>query len=135
MATGLLRRRRPARGRDGFTLLEVMVAMVLLSFMLLGVHAAITDRLVRETGTADKRNVALQLVAERIQTLHLEPVYGQIETRYAGVENPVTGFPNYRRTTTVRRTNTNGVDYKTITVTVERTGIPAISRTITIGAP
>src|SRR5690606_20653719 len=49
--------------RAGFTLMEVLVAMVLLGFAILGVQAAITDRFVRDVGHEDYRATAHQLAS------------------------------------------------------------------------
>lgn len=124
------------RADGGFTLLEVLIAMVILSVMVLGFQAAFTGRLLRDVDTEDRRTVAMQLAAERLRAAQLDPVYGALEARYAGTEATLSGYPGYRRTTRVVRTSTATLDYKTLTVTVEHPRMPRpVSRTLVVAAP
>lgn len=124
------------RADGGFTLLEVLIAMVILSIMILGFQAAFTGRLLRDVNTEDRRTVAMQLAAERLRAAQLDPVYGALETRYGATEANITNFPGYRRTTQVVRTQTTTLDYKTLTVTVEHPRMPRpVKRTLVVAAP
>lgn len=126
----------PPPSAGGFTLLEVLIAMVILGVTLLGVQAAMTDRLIRDVGQHDRQTLAMQLVMDRLQAVQVEPVYSLLEPRYAGTEDPVPGFPGYVRATTVVRTRSDVADHTTVTVTVTRAGLPQpVSRSVTLAAP
>lgn len=134
METGILSR------RDGFTMVEVLVAMVILGITILGVQAAVTDHFVRDVGTMDRRAVATQLVEDRIQSVQLDPVYATLEERYEVAEPALPDHPGFSRDTRVwhvRSTGARGVvDYKKVTVEVRSTSLPQpVSRTVTVAAP
>lgn len=134
METGILSR------RDGFTMVEVLVAMVILGIAILGVQAAVTDHFVRDVGTMDRSAVAIQLVEDRIQSVQLDPVYATLEDRYEVAEPTVAGQPGFSRDTRVQHVRTAGVrgvvDYKKVTVEVRAATLPRpVSRTITVAAP
>ena len=127
---------RPLLRNGGFTLLEVLIAMVILGITLLGVQAAMTDRLVQDVGLQDRRTIALQLAVDRLQAVQMDPVYSALEARYAGTENAIPNFPRYVRTTSIVRTVNGSSDFKTVTVTVTRPGLPQpVSRSVTVAAP
>ncbi|HEX8430953.1 MAG TPA: prepilin-type N-terminal cleavage/methylation domain-containing protein [Longimicrobium sp.] len=124
--------------RDGFTLLEVLIAMVILSIAMLGTHVALSDRLIRDVGQADNRSIAMQLAADRIQMVQLEPNYGALETVYEKTETGMAGFPGFTRVTDINRSNvaTTKMDFKTVTVTVTHARLnPSISRSVVVAAP
>jgi prepilin-type N-terminal cleavage/methylation domain-containing protein len=134
METRLLSR----HGEEGFTLLEVLVAMVILSIAMLGAQAAFADRLVRDVTREDRRIVALQLAADRVQAIQMEPSYEQLDARWEATETGMTGFPGFTRKTTVDRTvnATQRIDFVTATVTVTNPQLsPGVTRTIIIAAP
>lgn len=126
-------------GRDGFTILEVLLALVLLSFVVLGFQAA-TGEIIRYAGQSDQQSVAVQLVEGRLDRIRLDPDYEQIRDRYHGVEEGVDASGSLTRKTKIVRTtaekSTGRLDYLTITVTVEGPSLRApVARTIVIGAP
>jgi prepilin-type N-terminal cleavage/methylation domain-containing protein len=122
--------------RDGFTLMEVLIAMVILAIALMGIQAAMSDLLIRDVGVEQKRAIAQELAAERIRAVTMDEAYATLETRYETVENPVAGFTGYKRTTEVARTQSAGADYKTVSVKVERAGLATpVVRTTVVGAP
>ena len=122
-----------ARRDAGFTLLEVMVSMVILGVLLLGFQAAFTGKLLRDVNTQDRRTVALQIAAERLRAVQLDPVYGQLEARYAADETLTGTHAGYRRVTTVQRTQNQQLDYKTVTVTVTHPRMaPAVRKTLVV---
>jgi prepilin-type N-terminal cleavage/methylation domain-containing protein len=134
METGILSR------RDGFTMVEVLVAMVILGIAILGVQAAVTDHFVRDVGTMDRSAVATQLVEDRIQSVQLDPVYATLEDRYELAEPALAGYPGFSRDTRISHVRSAGVrgvvDYKKVTVEVRSTALPrAVSRTVTVAAP
>jgi prepilin-type N-terminal cleavage/methylation domain-containing protein len=118
--------------RSGFTLIEVLVAMVLLGFAVLGVQAAVTDRFVRNVGMEDQRAIAHQLAADRIAAVQNDPRYTGISSNYAGSEDPVSGFAGYRRDTFVREST----GYTVVTVQVlTPVARDTVVRTVAVGAP
>lgn len=127
---------RAVSGRAGFTLMEVLIAMVILAIALLGIQAAMSDLLIRDTGVEQKRAVAQELAAERLRAVAMDEAYAQLERRYETTEDPVPGFAGYKRTTEITRTQANGADYKTVSVKVERAGMTTpVVRTVVVGAP
>ena len=127
---------RAVSGRAGFTLMEVLIAMVILAIALLGIQAAMSDLLIRDTGVEQKRAVAQELAAERLRAVAMDEAYAQLERRYETTEDPVSGFAGYKRTTEITRTQANGADYKTVSVKVERAGMTTpVVRTVVVGAP
>ncbi len=125
----------PGRPDAGFTLLEVLISMVILSIMILGFQAAFAGRLLSTVHAEDRRTVALQLAAERVRAVQLDPVYTALETRYEAVEASLPNFPGYGRSTRVERTTTAG-DMTTVTVTVTHPRLPKpVTRTLVVAAP
>jgi prepilin-type N-terminal cleavage/methylation domain-containing protein len=127
----------PAGGREGFTLLEVLVAMVILGFVILGVQASMTDRMVRDVGWQETRVRANQLALDRVHAIQADPVYATLSTRYAGTERGLPGAPTFERNTrfTATRLGT-GSEYLTITVTVSEPRLTRpVSRTVVVASP
>lgn len=125
--------------RDGFTVVEILLALLLLSFVVLGFQAA-TGEIIHHSAQSDRELVAVQLVEDQLELIRLDPHYEQLESRYEGTEEDLAGFPGLTRTTAVARTETTlatGVlDFFRITVTVEGGGLPdAIARTTVVAAP
>jgi prepilin-type N-terminal cleavage/methylation domain-containing protein len=118
--------------RDGFTLMEVLVAMVLLGFAILGVQASITDRFVRDVGHEDYRATALQLAADRLTEIQNDPQYPNLVDRYEGAEDSVPGFPRFLRSAELTQTTGHTViTVSVITPTLEDT----VTQTVVVGAP
>lgn len=118
----------------GFTLLEALIALVILGFALLGVQAVITDRLMGEVGKQDQRATADLLAADRLHAAAAAPEYHNLHRDFAGTENPVAGHPGYLRTTFVAVDSANA--YTTVTVRVVTPDQrDTVSRTRAIGAP
>lgn len=126
-----------AAGREGFTLLEVLVAMVILGFVILGVQASMTDRMVRDVGWQETRVRANQLALDRVHAIQADPVYATLSTRYAGTERGLPGAPTFERTTRVTATRLGvGSEYLTITVTVSEPRLRRpVSRTVVVASP
>jgi prepilin-type N-terminal cleavage/methylation domain-containing protein len=109
------------RGRRGMSLLEVIVALSILAVSLIGM-AEYGRRLSRTNANSSLLNRALDLAQERVERVKAERNYTSMDT-LAIVENTIVTvppglYPGYRRTTTISRTNTSQVDYKTVTVTI-----------------
>jgi prepilin-type N-terminal cleavage/methylation domain-containing protein len=140
MEDGILSPPRHAQ-RGGFTLVEVLISIVLLGIALVSAQALMTERLVVDMGGKDREAVATQLVQDRIQSIQLDPVYSTIESRYAGTETSISGFPRFQRVTTFQHVVTavagRGVtDYERVTVTVSHPALKTpVALTETVGAP
>jgi prepilin-type N-terminal cleavage/methylation domain-containing protein len=129
--------RRPARA--GFTLVEVLLAVVLLSFMVLGFQAA-TGTIIHYGAQSDREGVAVQVARDRLDVIRLDPRYDVLESAYSEQAVAVQSYPGLERTTLIERTyqtTTTGVlDYHTITVRVTGDGLrQPVSRTIVVAAP
>jgi prepilin-type N-terminal cleavage/methylation domain-containing protein len=123
----------------GVTLVEVIIAMVILTGVLLGMGAFAVN-FTRTVSRADARTVAVNLAEQRISDVRAMPNYSGLEAAYNGTEATLTGFPGYARVTTIVRTGgprpTFTNDYKTVTVSVTAPGISApITKTIVVAAP
>lgn len=127
---------RDARG--GFTLIEVIVAMVILSFAVLGL-ASSTTRLTTTSASAELRALALESVEDRLGRVRLDPRYGGLDTLYSGVETGLFGIAGMTRTTSVdhvQQGTPHPMDYMRVTVTVTGPTLdPPISRLLVIAAP
>lgn len=125
--------------RDGFTIAEVILALVLLSFMVLGFQAA-TGEIIHYAAQSDRRAVALQLVQNRLDVIRLDDEYEMLVPRYRETGTTFTDYPGLARTTQLERTQAvqeRGVlDFTTITVTVDGPAVrDPVSRTVVVAAP
>lgn len=123
--------------RDGMTLVEVLVSVVLLSGVLLGM-GAFSASMARTSGSARVTATATQLVADRLELVKTAPRYTAIESLYVATEMSIAGQPGYTRKTLVRRVGglaTDSIDYKIVTVEVGHSAIPKPVRKSTIIAP
>jgi len=124
--------------KAGFTLVEVVVALVILSTAVLGL-ASSASRLATTSAAAELRALAMEAVEDQIARVRLDPRYGGLDTLYTGVDQDLFGIAGVTRTTTVTHVQQGApqpMDYKRISVTV--TGpllTPPVSRQIIIGAP
>ncbi len=122
------------RARSGMTLVEVLVAVVLMAGVLLGM-GAFSAGMARTSGTARVTATATQLVADRLELVKTAPRYTAIESLYVAVEPVIAGQSGYARTTLVRRVGgqpTDSIDYKIVTVEVSHGAIPKPVRKSTI---
>lgn len=127
------------RGERGVTLIEVIIAMVILTVVLLGM-GSFAVRFTRTVQQSDARTVAVNLAAQRISEVRSSPNYSGMEASYNGTEATIAGFTGFSRTTQIVRTGgprpTFTQDYKTITVSVVAPGITQpIKKTVVIAAP
>ena len=127
------------RARDGFTIVEILLALLLLSFTVMGFQAA-TGEIIHYAAQSDREAVAVQLVEDRLDLIRMDPDYTDLESRYETTEADVEGYTGLTRTTTIVRTyqeQANGVlDYQKITVTVTGASLrDPVARTVVIGAP
>jgi prepilin-type N-terminal cleavage/methylation domain-containing protein len=129
----------PVDDQRGFTLVEMAVAILLLTVLVLGI-AATTGQIMQAAGSTSVRAEALQAVEGRIARIQMEPRYTVLDSLFGGQETDLPGLAGYTRTTVINRTTATGeagriVDYKTITVSISGPGLKTIIRTIVRGAP
>jgi Tfp pilus assembly protein PilV len=123
------------RAPNGFTIIEVIIALVILIAVLIGL-ASTTGRTVHIVATTDRQEAAIQLVHDRIEFVRSDPRYAALDSLYEGVESSFPTLPGFQRATRIERNTTSGNDYRTITVTVTGPGLTRpVSRTVTVGAP
>jgi len=125
------------RKERGFTLIEVMMALVIIAIVLLAMVTA-TASFVHLVSVEDRKTSALQLVDGRLEAIQMDPNYAGLDTAYAGTEGSLPTMPGYTRATTILQFGGSGqtVNYKKVTVTVTGPGLPQpVSRTITVGVP
>jgi len=123
--------------RRGFTLIEVIIAMVILVVGILAMSAAV-GQFVRQTSQSEVQTVATQLAQERLQMIQMDPAYGNLETTYAGSESSLPGAAGFARKTVITLVGGAGqtTDFKRITVTVTGPGLRTpVVRTTTMAAP
>ncbi|MFQ5538151.1 MAG: prepilin-type N-terminal cleavage/methylation domain-containing protein [Gemmatimonadota bacterium] len=128
----------PSALKGGFTLVEVIVALVILSTAVLGLGTSAT-RLTASAGNAQLRALALEAAEDRIARVRLDPRYSSLDSLYSGIDQDVLGIPGIDRTTVVVRVTEpapSNLDYKRVVVTVA--GAPLlepVSRQIVVAAP
>jgi prepilin-type N-terminal cleavage/methylation domain-containing protein len=109
------------RRRSGMTLIEVMIALVILTGALLGMGKFITS-FSHATSDGALSSVASDLVLDRLETIKGSNSYAALDG-YAATELAITGFTGYKRVTQVTRVLDATEDYKAITVTVTNPGL------------
>jgi len=129
----------PRAHREGFTIVEVIMSLVLLSFMVMGFQAA-TGEIIHYSAQSDRGAVAVQLVQDRLDLILLDTDYESLVRRYAETATVLPDYPELRRTTRMHRTrsalSTGILDYVTLTVTVDGGSLRSpVSRTAVVAAP
>jgi prepilin-type N-terminal cleavage/methylation domain-containing protein len=85
------------RNRRGFTLIEILVAVVILSVVALGV-ARFSGLFGRALGNSSVRVVAAGIASDRLQLIRADPRYTRLVSLYnAGAGADTTGFQDYPR--------------------------------------
>jgi prepilin-type N-terminal cleavage/methylation domain-containing protein len=127
--------RHPNRQREGFTLIEVVLAVSIMAGALLGM-AVFVRNFTRTTTDTTVRTLANDLVNARIEQIKGWRVYSTLATTYGGTTetwaspNPYVGFT--RKTYAVRTNTANAADYTTITVTVTGRNLSTTAKTTTV---
>jgi type IV pilus modification protein PilV len=120
--------------RRGFTLIEIMIALVILAVAILGMATAIA-RFIHVVSLANSRAAATQLAQQRIEQVLMDPNYAAIDTAYGKTETSFPGMAGYVRMTTVEWVN-DSLDYKRVTVRViPPTGVDTVKRSVLVAAP
>ncbi|GAC1465268.1 MAG: hypothetical protein PVSMB8_17170 [Vulcanimicrobiaceae bacterium] len=124
----------------GFTLVEVMFALVILASAVLGL-GVFAGRQAHTLAESRSRSTAGTLVVEQLEKIKGVQQYAQVDGVYAGmIENPVPGHAGYVRTTYVTRVqvvppNPSPIDYKLVTVSVTAPGLAGtVKKTTAIAA-
>jgi prepilin-type N-terminal cleavage/methylation domain-containing protein len=123
--------------RRGFSLIEVMLAVVLLGIVLVSV-ARYTGQFLHTVSTSTVRTVAAEVARERISQVDMDPSYPTLGATWAGTQTGFPGYPSMTRVTTVSRVTGNAPprDYTVVTVRVtEPTMGPAIDVTTVVAQP
>lgn len=112
--------------RPGFSLIELIIALVLLTVTLVGIQAA-TSRYLHTVATGDRQAVAAQIARDRIEEIRIDPIYDGLAARYAETNTSVLDPPEFTRdtriTTVVDRTGDQITEFTRITVTVRGPGL------------
>jgi prepilin-type N-terminal cleavage/methylation domain-containing protein len=123
--------------RAGYTLIEVMLAIIVLAVVLMSL-ARYTGSLLHTVSTSNARTTAAEVARERIELVKSDPSYLTLATSWAGAQTGFPGYPSMRRTTTVQRVTGTAPprDYTIITVQVTEPtmGLP-VNVTTVVGRP
>lgn len=126
--------------RSGFTLVEVVVALVILSTAVLGL-ALSGATLTTSATSAELRALAIEAADDRIAHVRLDMRYAALDSLYAGEESNILGdsYPGYKRTTQVTRVREGSpvtLDYTRVRIQVSGPHLETpVSRQITVAAP
>lgn len=124
-----MRRARVRRPRRGMTLVEIIVAMMLLVGVVL-VLGGFSAKFAQATGQAHFVVAANEIAATRLDAVRQQPTYAAIDTMVR-TDTVKADFSAYTMKTQVVRIGgaiTDSVDYKLVTVTVKH---PAMRKTVT----
>lgn len=122
-------RRRRWRARNGFTLVEVVVALLVLGFALLGL-ALFVSNMAHSGSKSQLVGTASELAADRIETIKSSLTYATLDSKFVSTEAAVAGYTGYSRQTIIRHVGggtTDSLDYKIVTVVVTN---PAMTDTV-----
>ncbi len=131
--------RGAVRTRAGFSLVEVIVALGLLTVVLLGL-ALFVSNMAHNTSDSRLLGTASELAANRIETIKGSTNYASIDS-FAVTENNIQGSPTFAgfvRRTYVRHVGgavSDSVDYRIVTVVVSYPAMPdTVKKTTAIAA-
>lgn len=125
------------RSERGFTLVEVMIALVILMVVVVGFMST-SSRLMHTVVVNDRQEAAIRLAYDRIEQIRLEPRYTKLESLFVTTESSFPTLPGYTRVTAMTLVGGSGqpTNHKKVTVTVNGPGLLApIKRTTTVAAP
>lgn len=109
-----------AVAREGFTLVEVIVALAIFAGALLSM-GAFAGRFAHAVSEGSARTTAVELATDRIEAVKSSTKYGTIEANYAGTEGSIPGSTGFTRQTIIEHVGGGDfdlVDYKVVTVIV-----------------
>ena len=123
--------------RRGFTMIEIMIALVILMIVVLGM-ATSTGRFIRQVSDSDLQVAAIHLADDRVQTVLMDPDYNGLDTLYAGTETGFATLNGFSRETVIQLIGGMGqpTNHKRIVVTVTGPGLAnPVKRSATVAAP
>jgi prepilin-type N-terminal cleavage/methylation domain-containing protein len=114
--------RRSTRARRGFTLVEVVVALAILTGALLALSLFIA-RMAHSTTNARLLSTATELAADRLELVKSATNYSTIDSLYSATEATIPGpdYIGFTRKTVIQHVGglpADSVDYRIITVIV-----------------
>ena len=129
------RRRCRWRARYGFTLIETIIALIILGVALLGL-ALFVSRMAHAGTDSNLLGTANELAADRIETIKSDLKYSTIDA-FAGTETSIPGVGNagFVRQTIIRHVGgdvSDSVDYRVVTVVVTNPAMPDTIRKTTV---
>lgn len=116
---------RSRSARHGMTLIEVILAIVILSGAMLGL-ARFGQQFQRQTSSSSTQVIASDLATLRLETIKGWRVYSTLASTYANTTETFVGDPVYggfTRATKSLTTSTSIDDYVTVTVTITGNGL------------
>lgn len=125
--------------RSGFTLVEVVMALVILAVGILGISASVS-RLSLTSASIEQRAMALQAAQDRVSLILLHPRYGELDSLFSGTETNPAGLEGFSRTTSITRIQSPGPggqveDFSRITVSVDGTMLTRpVQQTVMVAA-
>lgn len=123
------------RRTAGFTLIEVLIALTMLTVVVLAMGAA-TGRFVHTVAVSDRQAAAHQLAHDRVAAVQLHPNYATIDATFSGTETSFPTLTGFTRTTVVTTVVDTQNNFKRITVTVNGPGLlQPVARTVSVAAP
>lgn len=108
---------RRAPSRRGMTLIEVMIALSIVTSAMLGLGAFLPN-FMHTSAQGTLLSAASDLAVDRIETIKSWPTYSSLETTYNATENSFANCRGCTRTTLIVHTTSATTDYKVATVTV-----------------
>lgn len=127
--------RAHAGNREGFTLIEVIMAVTILSAVTL-MMAAPASKFLSTTAKSQRRIAASAAADAQIALVRMYPTYDSLKIKYDSTRSNVP-FPGFTRQTQIVRTSPGAAgDVTKVIVTVNGPGLATpIKRTATIAAP
>jgi type IV pilus assembly protein PilV len=104
------------RASNGFTLIEVLISIIVLSIGMLGL-SRITVATINANSSNKRHTIASTLVQDRMESVKKSGYAGATNTSYTEGYNTITNYAAYKRVTTITL-NSPAANMRTVTVTV-----------------
>ena len=121
--------------RRGFTLIEVMMATVILAIVLMST-GRFSARFIHSLAISQATTTAAEIATEQIEMISTDPSYTTLSARWAGTTLGFPGYPRMSRQTIVQRISgaTPPRDYTVVTVLVTEPTLTTPVRLTTVVA-